>query len=66
MVRNWAKHYRVRIREAYLNHLLKQFSRLTVVDYSCNMPRVYEARPVSIEASVQDHGKTLKLFVTRL
>ena len=43
----------------------KKVTRLEVIDHRGEgLGRVYGARPCSVAISVQDDGKTLKLFVT--
>jgi len=37
--------------------------RLEVIDHKSNMGRVYSNRPCRVTLSLQDDGKTLKIFV---
>lgn len=40
-------------------------SRVTLVDDDHNPPRVYERKDIFVTLSVQDEGRTLKVFVNR-
>jgi hypothetical protein len=43
---------------------LPKVTRLEVIDYSLDHPRPYSSWDVSIDARLQDDGRTLKIFVT--